>query len=59
MFYKIIYKKKNKILIYKYYIKGFPTDTFPVLFTIPRMAGWIAHWYEYADDKENKIIRPR
>ena len=32
---------------------------FPVLFTIPRTAGWVAHWYEYLDDKENKIVRPR
>jgi citrate synthase len=24
---------------------GFPTDMFPVLFTIPRVAGWLAHWY--------------
>lgn len=38
---------------------GFPTDMFPVLFTIPRVAGWLAHWVEYLDDKENNIIRPR
>jgi len=25
---------------------GFPTDMYPVLFTIPRVAGWIAHWVE-------------
>lgn len=24
---------------------GFPTDMFPVLFALPRMVGWIAHWY--------------
>lgn len=29
-------------VIYK--AMGFPTDMFPVLFTLPRMAGWIAHW---------------
>ena len=23
---------------------GFPTDMFPVLFCIPRTAGWLAHW---------------
>mmetsp|Transcript_62878 Transcript_62878/g.73164 ORF Transcript_62878/g.73164 Transcript_62878/m.73164 type:complete len:480 (-) Transcript_62878:173-1612(-) len=38
---------------------GFPTDMFPVLFTIPRVAGWIAHWTEFLDDPENKIVRPR
>eukprot|EP00475_Leptophrys_vorax_P023660 TRINITY_DN3241_c0_g1_i4.p1 TRINITY_DN3241_c0_g1~~TRINITY_DN3241_c0_g1_i4.p1 ORF type:complete len:413 (-),score=124.22 TRINITY_DN3241_c0_g1_i4:74-1312(-) len=44
-------------LIYK--AMGFPTDMFPVLFTIPRTAGWLAHWNEFLDDPENKIIRPR
>lgn len=29
-------------LIYR--AMGFPTDMYPVLFTIPRVAGWIAHW---------------
>merc|ERR1712083_4468 len=43
-------------LIYKAY--GFPTDFFTVLFTIPRTAGWIAHWNEFIDDKDNKIVRP-
>lgn len=32
---------------------------FPVLFTIPRVAGWVSHWNEYLDDPENKIVRPR
>lgn len=44
-------------VIYK--AMGFPTDMFPVLFTIPRVAGWLAHWSEFTDDEENKIIRPR
>lgn len=38
---------------------GFPTDMFPVLFTIPRVAGWLAHWVEQLDDAETKIWRPR
>jgi len=38
---------------------GFPTDYYPVLFTIPRTAGWLAHWLEFLDDKEQKIVRPR
>jgi len=44
-------------LIYK--AMGFPTDMFPVLFTIPRAVGWLAHWLELLDDPENKIVRPR
>jgi len=44
-------------VIYK--AMGFPTDMFPVLFTLPRVAGWIAHWIEFLDDPENKIVRPR
>ncbi len=32
-------------VIYK--AMGFPTDMFPVLFTIPRVAGWLAHWNEF------------
>lgn len=44
-------------IIYK--SMGFPTDYFPVLFTIPRTAGWLAHWAEFLDDPENKIVRPR
>jgi len=38
---------------------GFPTDMFPVLFAIPRTAGWLAHWLEMIDDPEQKIARPR
>lgn len=44
-------------LIYK--AMGFPTDMFPVLFTIPRVVGWLAHWIESLDDPETKIYRPR
>lgn len=44
-------------LIYR--AMGFPTDMFPVLFTIPRVAGWIAHWGEFLQDPENNIYRPR
>ena len=43
-------------LIYK--AMGFPTDYFPVLFLIPRTVGWLAHWNEFVDDKENRIVRP-
>merc|ERR1712137_95067 len=44
-------------LIYR--AMGFPTDMFPVLFAIPRSVGWLSHWSEFLDDKENRIIRPR
>jgi citrate synthase len=38
---------------------GFPLDLFPVLFAIPRTAGWLAQWEEMLQDKEQKIARPR
>jgi len=44
-------------LIYK--AMGFPKDMFPVLFTIPRAVGWLAHWIEHHEDPETKIYRPR
>jgi citrate synthase len=36
-----------------------PTDMFPVLFAIPRTAGWLAQWEEMLNDPEQKIARPR
>jgi citrate synthase len=38
---------------------GFPVDMFPVLFAIPRTAGWLAQWEEMLSDEEQKIARPR
>eukprot|EP00246_Nothoceros_aenigmaticus_P017523 TRINITY_DN8636_c0_g1_i1.p1 TRINITY_DN8636_c0_g1~~TRINITY_DN8636_c0_g1_i1.p1 ORF type:complete len:517 (+),score=88.38 TRINITY_DN8636_c0_g1_i1:294-1844(+) len=38
---------------------GFPTEFFPVLFAIPRMAGYLAHWKESLDDPDAKIMRPQ
>jgi citrate synthase len=38
---------------------GFPEDMFPVLFAIPRTAGWLAQWEEMLQDKDQKIARPR
>ena len=32
---------------------------FPVLFAIPRVVGWLAHWKEYLRDPERMIVRPR
>jgi citrate synthase len=42
-----------------YQAMGFPKDFFPVLFAIPRTAGWFAHWEELLRDSEQKIARPR
>jgi len=43
-----------------YQAMGFPTDMFPVLFTIPRVAGWLAHWNEALKDPSGvRIFRPR
>jgi citrate synthase len=42
-----------------YQALGFPVDMFPVLFAIPRTAGWLAQWREMMVDQEQKIARPR
>ncbi|MBW2389002.1 MAG: citrate synthase [Deltaproteobacteria bacterium] len=38
---------------------GLPVDMFPVLFAIPRTAGWLAQWEELLQDSEQRINRPR
>jgi citrate synthase len=42
-----------------YQALGIPTDMFPVMFAIPRTAGWLAQWEEMMTDPEKKIVRPR
>ncbi len=42
-----------------YQAMGFPVDMFPVLFAIPRVAGWLAQWEEMLEDEDQKIARPR
>jgi citrate synthase len=42
-----------------YQAMGFPEDMFPVLFAIPRTAGWISQWDEMLRDPDQKIARPR
>ena len=42
-----------------YQAMGFPTAMFPVLFAIPRTAGWLAHWEEMRNDPDLRITRPR
>lgn len=38
---------------------GIPTSMFTVIFALARSVGWISHWYEMVNDKDNKIGRPR
>ncbi|MBW2232261.1 MAG: citrate synthase, partial [Deltaproteobacteria bacterium] len=42
-----------------YQAMGFPVDMFPVLFAIPRTAGWLAQWQELLGDPDRRIARPR
>jgi citrate synthase len=42
-----------------YQAMKFPVDMFPVLFAIPRAAGWMAQWEEMILDQDQKIARPR
>src|SRR4030066_2343966 len=42
-----------------YQVMGIPVDMFPVLFAIPRTAGWLAQWQEVIVDPDQKIARPR
>ncbi|KDQ19354.1 hypothetical protein BOTBODRAFT_62767 [Botryobasidium botryosum FD-172 SS1] len=45
-------------LIYR--AMGFPLDFFPVLFAVPRVVGWLAHWRQMMLQKGGvKIWRPR
>ncbi|GAU42679.1 hypothetical protein TSUD_131070 [Trifolium subterraneum] len=44
-------------LIYR--AMGFPPEFFTILFAIPRMAGYLAHWRESLDDPDTKIMRPQ
>ena len=42
-----------------YQAMGFPVDMYPVLFALPRAAGWLAQWSEMIQDPEQRISRPR
>jgi citrate synthase len=42
-----------------YQAMGFPVEMFPVLFAIPRTAGWLAQWQELLGDPDRRIARPR
>jgi len=38
---------------------GIPTNMFTVMFSIGRLPGWIAHWWEQMQDPAERIARPR
>eukprot|EP01023_Acetabularia_acetabulum_P026710 TRINITY_DN2532_c1_g1_i2.p1 TRINITY_DN2532_c1_g1~~TRINITY_DN2532_c1_g1_i2.p1 ORF type:complete len:495 (-),score=75.93 TRINITY_DN2532_c1_g1_i2:249-1733(-) len=38
---------------------GFPTQYFTVLFAVPRIVGYLAHWREQLSDTDVKIARPQ
>jgi citrate synthase len=40
-----------------YQALGLPVAMFPVMFAIPRTAGWLAQWLEMLTDPEQKIAR--
>ncbi|MBX7106734.1 MAG: citrate (Si)-synthase, partial [Gemmataceae bacterium] len=42
-----------------YQSMGLPVAMFPVMFAIPRTAGWLAQWQEMLEDPEQKIARPK
>ena len=41
-----------------YQAMDFPIEMFTVLFAIPRVSGWLAHWVELLE-QDQKIARPR
>ena len=43
----------------RYQAMSFPVAMFPVLFAIPRTAGWLAQWQEMLLDSDTRIARPR
>ncbi|MCB0319094.1 MAG: hypothetical protein KDD56_10080, partial [Bdellovibrionales bacterium] len=42
-----------------YKAMGIPVPSFPVMFAIGRLPGWIAQAKEYTEDPANRICRPR
>lgn len=32
--------------------EGFPLDFFPVLFAVPRVVGWLAHWRQVSNEPD-------
>lgn len=42
-----------------YRAMGFPPAFFTVLFAVPRVVGYVAHWREQLSDPDLKIVRPQ
>lgn len=42
-----------------YRAMGFPPQFFTVLFAVPRVTGYLAHWKETLEDPDTKIVRPQ
>jgi len=42
-----------------YRAMGFPPQFFTVLFAVPRVTGYLAHWRETLSDPDTKIVRPQ
>lgn len=42
-----------------YRAMGFPPAFFTVLFAVPRVAGYLAHWRESLSDPDVRIARPQ
>jgi citrate synthase len=42
-----------------YRAMGFPPAFFTVLFAVPRIAGYLAHWRESLSDRDVRIARPQ
>lgn len=42
-----------------YKAMGIPKEMFTVMFTMGRMAGWLAHLLEFREDENRRICRPR
>ncbi|KAI0288018.1 citrate synthase-like protein [Russula brevipes] len=57
-FYSLLTCHPRSGLIYR--AMGFPLDFFPVLFAVPRVVGWLAHWRQMMLQEGGvKIWRPR
>jgi Citrate synthase, C-terminal domain len=41
--------KTRNVLMHLSHDPGFPLDFFPVLFAVPRVVGWLAHWRQVSE----------
>lgn len=38
-------------------LSGFPLDFFPVLFAVPRVVGWLAHWRQVPTCCKGRMVK--